>query len=72
MRKINEENERIKRRYLQFLKTAKRKDTSTVLKAAEGILRFEASTGYTSFKRFRIEQAVKWTCRALVPLRLLI
>ena len=60
MRKINEENERIKRRYLQFLKTAKRKDTSTVLKAAEGILRFEASTGYTSFKRFRIEQAVKF------------
>jgi integrase/recombinase XerD len=60
MRKINEENERIKRRYLQFLKTAKRKDSSTVLKAAEGILRFEASTGHASFKRFRIEQAVKF------------
>ena len=52
MRKNNEENERIKRRYLQFLKTAKRKDASTVLKAAEGILRFEASIGYTSFMRF--------------------
>jgi integrase/recombinase XerD len=38
MRKINEENERIKRRYLQFLKNAKRKDISTVHKAAEGIL----------------------------------
>lgn len=60
MRKINEENERIKRRYLQYLKTAKRKDASTVLKAAEGILRFEASTGHTNFKRFRIEQAVKF------------
>lgn len=63
MRKINEENERIKRRYLQYLKVAKRKDASTVLKAAEGILRFEASTGYTSFKRFRIEQAIKFQDR---------
>jgi len=63
MRKINEENERIKRSYLQYLKTAKRKDASTVLKAAQGILRFEASTGYTSFKRFRIEQAVKFQDR---------
>lgn len=60
MRKINEENERIKRRYLQYLKTAKRKDASTVLKAAEGILRFEASTHYSNFKRFRIEQAIKF------------
>jgi hypothetical protein len=60
MRKINEENERIKRRYLQYLKVAKRKDPTTVLKAAEGILRFEATTGYASFKRFRIEQAIKF------------
>lgn len=60
MRKINEENERIKRRYLQYLKTAKRKDPSTVQKAAEGILRFEASTNFTSFKRFHIEQAIKF------------
>ena len=63
MRKINEENERIKRRYLQYLKTAKRKDASTVQKAAEGILRFEASTNYASFKRFRIEQAIKFQDR---------
>ncbi|WP_341861806.1 site-specific integrase [Gymnodinialimonas sp. 57CJ19] len=60
MRKINEENERIKRRYLQYLKTAKRKDASTVQKAAEGILRFEASVNFTDFKKFRIEQAVKF------------
>lgn len=63
MRKLNEENERIKRRYLQYLKTAKRKDASTVLKAAEGILRFEASTGYMSFKKFRIEQVIKFQDR---------
>lgn len=60
MRKFNEENERIKRRYLQYLKTAKRKDAGTVLKAAEAILRFEASTNYANFKRFHIEQAIKF------------
>jgi integrase len=60
MRKFNEENERIKRRYLQYLKLAKRKDPTTVQKAAEGILRFEATTGYAKFKRFRIEQAIKF------------
>ena len=59
MRKINGENERFKRRYLQHLKVAKRKDPTTVLKAVEGILRFEATTGYASFKRFGIEQASK-------------
>lgn len=60
MRKMNEQNERIKRRYLQYLKTAQRKDLTTVQKAAEGILRFEASTKYADFKRFRIEQAIKF------------
>lgn len=60
MAKCNEENERIKRRYLQYLKTAKRKDASTVQRAAEGILRFEASVNFASFKRFHIEQAVKF------------
>lgn len=63
MRKINEENERIKRRYLQYLKAAKRKDPATVQKAAEGILRFEASVNFTSFKKFHIEQAVKFQHR---------
>jgi len=63
MRKINEENERIKRRYLQYLKTAKRKDPNTVHKAAEGILRFEAATNYTNFKRFHIEQVIKFQDR---------
>ncbi len=63
MRKINEENERIKRRYLQYLKTAKRKDASTVHKAADGILRYEASTNFLSFKRFHIEQVIKFQDR---------
>lgn len=55
-RKVNEENERIKRAYLTFLREAKRCDDATVLKAANAILRLEASTGYKSFKRFHIEQ----------------
>ncbi|MFQ1702949.1 hypothetical protein ACJ5NV_20465 [Loktanella agnita] len=63
MRKFNEENERIKRRYLQYLKRARRKDASTVQKAAEGILRFEASTNYADFKRFHIEQVNKFQDR---------
>jgi integrase/recombinase XerD len=44
-RKFNEENERIKRRYLEYLREAKRSDMATVEKAAEAILRFERSTG---------------------------
>lgn len=60
MRKFNEESERIKRRYLKYLKAAKRKDRSTVQKAADGILRFEASTNFASFKKFRIEQVIKF------------
>ena len=62
-RKFNEENERIKRRYLHFLREAKRSDTATVDKAAEAILRFERSTGYKPFKRFHIEQAVAFKDR---------
>ena len=59
-RKRVEENERIKRRYLQFLREATRNDMATVDKAAEAILRFENSTGFKSFKRFHIEQAIKF------------
>jgi integrase/recombinase XerD len=59
-RKCVEENERIKRRYLQYLREAKRSDTATVDKAADAILRFERSTGFKPFKRFHIDQAVKF------------
>ncbi len=57
-RKHNEENERIKRHYMQFLREAKRCDLTTLDKAADAILRFERSTGAKPFKRFHIEQAV--------------
>lgn len=57
IRKVNEDNERIKRRYLSWLREAKRCDITTVDKAAEAIIRFEKSTGYKPLKRFHIEQA---------------
>jgi integrase/recombinase XerD len=59
-RKCVEENERIKRRYLQFLREARRADMATVDKTADAILRFERSTGFKAFKRFHIEQAVRF------------
>lgn len=57
-RKRNEDNERIKRKYMQYLRGAKRRDHSTVDKAMDAILRFETYTKFKSFKRFRIEQAM--------------
>lgn len=60
MRKINEENERIKRKYFHYLRTAMRKDKSSVVKAAQAIQRFEASIGYAAFKTFKIEQVVRF------------
>lgn len=60
MKKINEENERIKRKYFQYLRTARRKDKKSVVKAAQAIQRFEANTGYASFKKFKIDQVVRF------------
>lgn len=57
-RKFSEDNERIKRHYMQFLREAKRCDQTTVDKAADAILRFERCSGFKSFKRFHIEQAM--------------
>ncbi len=57
-RKFNEDNERIKRQYLHFLREAKRCDPATVDKAADAILRFERGTGFKPFKRFHIEMAM--------------
>lgn len=62
-RKCNEENERIKRQYLHFLRQAKGCDATTVDKAADAILRFERSTNFKSFKLFHIEQAVNFKGR---------
>jgi len=60
MRNFNEENERIKRRYLQYLREAKRQDQTSVDKAASAILRFEAFINYKPFKRFHLDQAIRF------------
>lgn len=57
MRKHHPENERIKRRYLLFLREARRLSEASVDHAAAAIAAFEASTNHTDFRRFHIEQA---------------
>lgn len=57
MRRHHPENERIKRRYCQYLREAKRLSETTVLQVAAAIAAFEATTGHRPFKAFHIEQA---------------
>ena len=57
MRKHHPENERIKRRYLIFLREAKRLSEASVDQIAAALADFEGHTGYRDFKRFHIEQA---------------
>ena len=57
-KKRNTENERTKRRYLQFLKDAKRQSDATVDKAAAAIERFDAQNGRKDFRKFHVEQAI--------------
>src|SRR5271165_7068943 len=53
----NAENERIKRRYLLFLKDAKGRDGASVDAAASAIERFEEYIKRRDFRNFHIEQA---------------
>ena len=54
----NPENERIKRRYLAYLKEAKRRGEPSVDSAAKAFSRFEIYTKFRDFKAFHREQAV--------------
>ena len=54
----NPTNERIKRRYLTYLKEAMRHSEPTVDAAAAALARFEEYTKWRDFKTFRSEQAV--------------
>jgi integrase/recombinase XerD len=51
------DNERIKRRYLTFLREAKGQSVASIDAVAKALARFEADTKYSDFKRFRSEQA---------------
>ena len=58
MIKHNPNNERIKRKYLIFLKEAKRQNESSIDAVAKALSRFESYTKYRNFKAFHFEQAV--------------
>ena len=57
MRKYNAENERIKRRFEQYLREAKGHDDQSIDKVRAALVKFEESTKYKSFKSFRIDHA---------------
>jgi integrase len=58
MRCHHPKNERIKRRYLQYMREARRYSEDTVDAAAAALARFEAYTKYRDFHAFHIEQAI--------------
>lgn len=58
MTSYNPSNERVKRRYLAFLKEAKRHSEPTIDAVAKAIARFEEDTRCRDFKGFHYEQAV--------------
>ncbi len=60
MRKVVEENERMKRKYVFYLEQADGLDAKSTDKVLAAILKFEQSTGFKPFKRFHIEQAAKF------------
>ena len=57
MRRHHPENERIKHRYLVYMREAKRLSDASVDHAASAIAAFEASTAYRDFRSFHIDQA---------------
>jgi len=58
MKTHDAQNERIKRRYLTFLKEAKRFSESSLDGVAKAIHRFESYTKFRDFRQFHIHQAV--------------
>lgn len=60
MRRHHPENELAKRNYLDWLAHAHGRDAATLDQVAAALHRFEAFTGFASFKSFRREQAVSF------------
>ncbi|MDA9272214.1 tyrosine-type recombinase/integrase [bacterium] len=58
MKKHNSNNERIKRKYLVFLKQAKGQNEASIDAVAKAIARFESYNQYKDFKAFHYEQAI--------------
>ena len=51
MRKFNEQNERIKRQYLSYLKEARGQDEASLDKVAAALLGFEEALDFKPFNR---------------------
>lgn len=60
MRKVVEENERMKRRYVFDLEEGDGLDAKSTDKVLAAILKFEQSTGFKPFKKFHIDQAARF------------
>lgn len=60
MRKHHPENERTKRRYVEYLKHARQLADASIDQAVASITDFEAATGWRDFRKFRIEWAQKY------------
>lgn len=58
MIKHNSNNERIKYKYLRFLRESKGKDESSLDSVAMAMCRFESYTNHRDFKKFHPEQAI--------------
>ena len=58
MKKHNANNERIKRKYLTFLKQAKGQNEASIDAVAKALSRFESYNNYKDFKAFHFEQAI--------------
>ncbi|MFZ0603333.1 MAG: tyrosine-type recombinase/integrase [Roseiarcus sp.] len=57
MTKFNAANERVKHRYLHYLKDVKGRDDASIDGTAKAIHRFEEYTKHRDFRKFHIEQA---------------
>lgn len=60
MRKHHPENERTKRRYVEYLKHAKQLSDASIDQTIAAIADFEAVAGHRDFRKFRIELAQKY------------
>src|SRR3954468_21213866 len=58
MKKHNATNERMKRRYFEYLKEARRYSEATLDTAAKALDRFELYTNYRDFSAFHIAKAI--------------
>jgi integrase len=63
MRKHHPDNERVKRRYCDYLREAKRQSEATVDAVAKALARFEEENGYRDFKSFHHQQAIRFKRR---------